>query len=159
VNLTDVRPEGGNQDPKEWAGMEEKQLLHRFPAQSLYPADFIRLIRLHRASRYISGCGIAYRESVQEDRARAGIGPHGTVYFCTAETLDSLFPIPCGNMPYSSIKTAVWDEEKGRFVNGILAKGWRSALRDLCKDRYLDPSDALTYLIGEDTFKLIEEKE
>lgn len=156
--VTEVRPCGGYLKGSDFADFLSRLNATRAPISSMYPGEFLAIIQRHRHSRF-SSCGIACTRFGARAREEAGFKPHGTVWFATQYEQESLFPIPCNSIPYVSLREKVWNEEKGRWgSDGEMTRGWRSALAELLKGGYLRPSDELTYLVGEDSFKLCPRK-
>ena len=86
-----------------------------------------------------SSCGIACNRWGAKQRDNVGLSPHGTIWFATPDEQEFAFSIPCDNIPYTTIKTARWDEEAAQFTDGELVRGWRPALETLLKRGFLKP--------------------
>jgi hypothetical protein len=152
-----IIPEGGHQDPGAWYDAYQKLNAYRAPARCLYAWELKAIIRKHCHPRF-DACGIISTVRGNAPRKLAGIEPHGTVWFSRLNERVWTYAIPCGCIPYSTLRTAVWNEEKGRWEGGELARGWRSLLYLLVHKAYLIPSEELSYLIGEDTFRIFPER-
>ena len=152
--VTDVAPEGGYQDPKAFAGMHFTQSIIRCPVRCMYPDDFTAILRKHRHPRWPS-IGVSASDRTNRERERETLfDPCGTIYVANVYEKRTLFAIPCNCIPYSSIRTATWNEERTKWENGEIVRGWRGALAAMVKTTYLAPSPELSWWIGEDTFKL-----
>ena len=152
--VTDVIPEGGHQDPRAHEGMHLTQSISRAPARCMYPDEFVATLRTHKHPRWPT-IGIACsRVANQQRESETLFGSSGTVYVANVHQIRDLFVVPCDCLPYTSIKTATWNEERTRWENGEIVRGWRQALTSLIQTTYLEPSRELSWLVGEDTFKL-----
>jgi hypothetical protein len=120
----------------------------------MYPDEFLSTLRRHRHPRWPSIGVIASTVANNHRRTDTIFGSSGTVYVAGIREMRDLFVIPCDCIPYSSIKTATWNEERTRWENGEIVRGWRQALTSLIKATYLEPGPELSWLVGEDTFKL-----
>lgn len=151
MELEGPYPEGGHQHPDLYQGLTQGQLLIRSPTRCMFPDELLRLMWEHKASRYNS-CGVAVSDRTEEDRKHANLNPAGTMWFATRTVQDVLFVVPRNCLPYSSVRTKIWNEERAQFdYTGNLDRGWRSALESLLKDGYILPHEDLSYLIGKDT--------
>lgn len=151
--VLDVRASGGLQGDKDHEGMHLTLGIQREGVRCMYPAEFVALLHRHRHPRWPS-IGVVCNERVNEARAAAGIEKCGTVYVANVDEWRDLFAIPANCIPYTSIKSAEWDERQNRWKGGGLARGWRTALDTLVSRTYLEPSDELSWLIGKDSFAL-----
>jgi len=148
-----VRPEGGYQNERDYAGQQNKLRPNREPARCMFPGEFVAILRRHMQPRFDS-CGVAMTRHGNQPRECFGLDEHGTIWFSKPTERRWLEAIPAHCIPYSTIRTARWDEEKLRWVDGTLKRGWRSALCTLIKTGYLRSSEELSHLIGQDSRKL-----
>jgi len=119
----------------------------------MYPDEFLAVLRRHRHPRWPT-IGVAVSHTMNRERSReTGFGACGTIYVAGPYEKRTLFAIPCNCIPYSSIKTAEWNEQRTRWENGVTERGWRGALVTLIKSTYLAPSRELSWLIGEDSYR------
>lgn len=132
--------------------MHLTQSISREAVRCMYPAEFLEILWDCRHPRWFT-IGVTSLDSANEDRARVGIEPCGTIYVANCKEKRTLFAIPCNCIPYTSVKNMEWHEEQLRFY-GALARGWRPALQSLLLKTYLSPSPRLSWLIGEDTYKI-----
>lgn len=151
--VLDVRGSGGLQGDRDHEDMHLTLGIQREAVRCMYPAEFALLLHRHRHPRWPS-IGVACLDRVNEARAAAGIEKCGTVYVANVDEMRDLFSIPANCLPYTSIKTAEWDEGQSRWKDGGLARGWRPALETLVRKTYLSPSNELSWLIGKDTFQI-----
>ena len=120
----------------------------------MYPDEFVQLLRKHKAPRWHT-IGVTSSQVTNWQRQKdTPFDQSGTVYVGGLDGYRDLFVVPCNCLPYTSIKTATWSEERARWENGIITRGWRTALNMLVKGTYLYPSPELSWLIGQDTFDL-----
>jgi hypothetical protein len=120
----------------------------------MYPGEFVAILHRHRHPRWPT-LGVASSAVTNAQRQTDTIfSRSGTLYVANVHLLRSLFVVPADCLPYSSIKTATWNEERTRWENGEIERGWRGALVTLLKTTYLEPSPELSWLVGEDTYKL-----
>jgi hypothetical protein len=120
----------------------------------MYPDEFLAVLREHRHPRWPT-IGVACSAVTNAQRQTDTIfDASGTVYVANCYVFRELFVVPCNCLPYSSIKTATWSEERTRWENGEIVRGWRLALVMLIKASYLEPSPRLSWLIGQDTFAM-----
>lgn len=144
----------------------------------MYPGDLLAIIRQFKLPLWYT-CGVEVNRWGARQRASVGIfDEHGTLWFATVATEEGddfsdhiaessedrrprarvkAGPVPCNEIPYTSIKTATRDEsrEGALFKGGKLSRGWRPLLSDLCKQGFLRPDERLSALIGEDTWKTV----
>lgn len=152
--ITDVIPSGGYQDPKAYAGMCNTQSIYRAPVRCMYPGELLQHLRYFLHPRWIS-IGVACSTVVNNQRRSETIfGSCGTVWVANAHEMRDLFVVPCDCLPYASIRTATWNEQRTRWEDGEIVRGWRTTLAQLCASTYLKPDPELSWLVGEDTFKL-----
>lgn len=152
--FSDVVPEGGHQDPKAHVGMHLTQSIQRAPTRCMYPAEFVATLYQHRHPRWPSIGVIASRSMNQQRQRDTVFGSSGTIYVANITEFRDLFVVPADCLPYSSIKTATWNEASSRWENGEIVRGWRQALVALIRATYLAPSFELSWLIGQDTYQL-----
>lgn len=130
------------------------QTLSRAPVRCMYPDEFLAVLRKHRHPRWPT-IGVVASTVVNNHRQSETIfDASGTVYVANATEFRDLFIVPANCLPYTSIKTAEWDEPTARWKNGDIVRGWRTALHMLIRGTYLRPDQELSWLIGEDTYKL-----
>lgn len=152
--ITDVIPSNGYQDPAAHQGMHNTQSISRAPVRCMYPGELIELLYRFLHPRWIS-IGVACSDVVNAQRQTDTIfGRCGTVWVANAHDMRDLFVVPCDCLPYASIRTATWNEERTRWEDGSIVRGWRTTLAQLCASTYLKPDDELSWLVGEDTYKL-----
>ena len=144
--------------------------------QRMSPGDFCEVIQQFKSFSWytwgieVNRWGQAMRESVGiEDR-------HGTLWFSTAITTFDAFsgtpldsglerarprgrvnagPVPCNEIPFDQVVSAHFDEKVGRYRGGKLLRGWHPLIKGLCKDGFLRPDEALSALIGGNSWELI----
>lgn len=150
--VSNVRYSGGYQGDSEHVGSHATQWPTREPVRAMYPAEFLSILRRHKHPRW-PDIGIVSRASVNIMRREAGFRNQGTLYVANATERRWLFSVPTDCLPYTTIKTATWSEERTKWERGELVRGWRPALVSLLSSTYLLPSNELSYLIGQDTFK------
>ena len=132
----------------------ERLLMNRAPGRTIDPAQFVRWLWEFKHPRWIS-IGVESNRWGARMRESVGIGPCGTVWASSDQEKDySGIVVPCDCIPFTSIRSAVWDEDKTRFVGGALALGWRTALETLLKAGFLRGSRKLSYLIGKDSIAI-----
>lgn len=121
----------------------------------MFPAEFVRTLERNLNPRWQS-CGVASTRFGAADRKFAGLDPHGTVWFANSSEREWDISIPADCIPYSSIKSAEWDEFSGRWKAGTgeMKRGWRSALEQLLESGHLRPSLEMTWLIGRDSMRI-----
>lgn len=155
MEITDVRLSGGYQGEREHEdAVKTLSLIREFP-RCMYPGEFVSLLQKFKHPR-VSSIGVESNRWGARMREEAGFGPQGTVWVADSYEKDNLFVIPCNVIPYSSIKTKTWNESTTRWSEeGELARGWRTALATLVKSGHLNSHSDLSFLIGEDTFKLL----
>jgi hypothetical protein len=129
-------------------------LPNRHASHSVEPWTFLSWMREHRHPRW-SSCGVDVTRFGDEARKIHNIQPHGTIWFSNTEEREVLYPIACNSIPYFGDLSATWNEEKRAWEGGELTRGWRRTLWMLANAGYLYPSDDLTFLIGEDSWKLV----
>ena len=151
--ITDVRGSGGYQAADDHDGMHLTLGIQREGVRCMFPGEFLSILERHRHPRWPS-IGVFCVERVNEARAAAGIEKCGTVWVANCLERRDLVVIPANCIPYTSIKSAEWDERQNRWKGGGLAQGWRPALETLVTKTYLEPSSELSWLIGKDSFTL-----
>lgn len=151
--LSDVRPEGGYQDPWAHATLYSKLSSWKEPPRCMFPGEFVALVTRNLNPRWTS-CGIASTRFGAADRKFAGLDPHGTVWFASADAREWDISIPAGCIPYSTIKTAAWDEAFGRWNHGEMKRGWRSALEQLVEIGHIRPCDEVSWYIGRNSLAI-----
>jgi hypothetical protein len=119
----------------------------------MYPGELVRILQTFKHPRWPS-IGIVATRFGNQPREDAGIGRHGTIYVADDDTRRWLLAVPCDCIPFGTLRTAVWNEEKSRWESGEMARGWRSILEALVQQSYLSPDPRLSFLIGKDTYKL-----
>ena len=149
--------EGGYQQAGAWYGAYSQLAPHRLSSRCMYPWELLELLWRFKHPRFDS-CGIESTIQGNYARKQVGIEAHGTVWFSKPHRRDWTYAIPCGCIPYSTIRTATWDEENGKFAKGKLLRGWRSLFELLLHQSYLSPSPELSYMIGKDSFILAPAK-
>lgn len=139
---------------------------HRGPANFLHVGDFIRLLEKHKHPRWLS-IGVyssLHHRALDEDAMDPAFsGPKFFVWAADAhkKTMDCCEPLNYPWIPYWSYDTTYddsaqnFDYDKNRWKIGRAPKnGWRSEVSKLVRRGFLKPSEELSYLIGEDTFRL-----
>lgn len=152
--VTDVRPEGGHQNPLDYEGDIERYSLPRAPARCMFPGEFLSLLQNNLSSRHCS-IGVAVSEITNKLRQEVGFSRHGTIWYSTIRKQELGQVIPCDCIPYTSIKTKEWNEAESKWsLDGEIKRGWRQTIAGLVKEGVLVPSWELTFLTGQDTFEL-----
>jgi hypothetical protein len=152
--LSDVRPEGGYQDPWQHETLYSKLSSWKETPRCMFPGEFSAIVACNLNARWTSG-GIASTRFGAADRKFAGLDPHGTVWFANQNEREWDISIPADCIPYTTIKNATWNESSGRWnPDGTIKRGWRSALEQLLENGHLAPSHELSWLIGRDSWAI-----
>lgn len=151
--FSDIRPEGGYQDPKDYEGMHEQQTFVHEAPRCMYPGEFLSILHRFKHPRF-TGLKVDANRWGARSRDEVGLLPAGTILASTPYEQTVIMSIGQNCLPYSSIKTAYWQEDARLWRFGELQRGWRSAIEGLISQGVLHPHDRLTYLIGKDTFKI-----
>lgn len=130
----------------------------------MYPAEFLALLHKFKHPRFDT---VGVERNRWGDRVREAVGltAHGTIYFTTPsskswatdqkdEGKDMHILVPANCIPYDTRRDAHFNQTRGKF-EGDLARGWRRTFAMLAEQGFLYPNEELSYLIGEDTWKLI----
>jgi len=159
MKISRVRPEGGHQTSEAYTDEASTLKSHRQPAQAMESDDFVALCRKHLHPRFCS-MGLYVSDAMNKLREETmKTGRCGTLWFASTHKHESGPVITLGCMPYSSIRTKVWDDFTSRWsLDGQIVKGWRTALETLIKGGYLKWHDDLSYLIGKDSFQVAPKK-
>ena len=131
------------------------------------PSDFVKLLERFKHPR-LASIGVESTIYGNNPRKEVGIAPHGTiwvaqagVYYNGSQWLEDhtyergwTIAIPRFSIPYKSIRTAQWNEEKSRWEKGDITRGWSGAVEDLLQQGYLRDHPFLSLLIRQNTRKL-----
>jgi hypothetical protein len=121
----------------------------------MYPGEFVSILHKFKHPRVLS-IGVESNRWGARPREEAGFDPQGTIWVSDYYDKEMLFVVSCNVLPYASIKTKTWDPDKTRWSEkGEFVRGWRVALASLVKSGHLCSHKTLSFLIGEDTFKLL----
>lgn len=133
------------------------QVFPRCPPHSMTTAELMEILQRFKHPR-LNSIGIISNRWGDRIRREVGlVGRYGSVYVATCTDRELPYLIPLDSIPYMTRREAFWDEKQNRFrqdFGRVTVRGWRNLLANLVKDRSLRPDDELSYLIGEDTFKL-----
>lgn len=142
----------------------------------MYPADLCEVIQQFKSPSWYTW-SIEVNRWGKRMREEFGINDgHGTLWFATVlDNFDSFSekpidtaregdrsrgrtnvgPVPCNEIPYAAIVTAHFNEATKRYQGGKLLRGWHTLLLDLCKQGFLYPNDALSALIGGNSWEAV----
>lgn len=144
----------------------------------MYAGDFLRLLEKFKHPQWAS-IGVECTRFGAGPRKEFGLAPMGTAWAAPAAVhYDSrasmwfadnsivrtwVFAVAKDSMPYLTIRGAVWDENKLRWVDknnagmrGEMLRGWKPALEQMLQGGYLRPDPILSNLLGSDSRKLID---
>lgn len=127
----------------------------RAEPHSIWPADFLHLLHKWKHPRWWS---IGVECSRHGERRRSDVGVYsrsGTIWVASANgDRESLMVVPADELPYWPIGLDVNAADHERMYETTTRRGWRALIRDLVAGGFLRPAPELTYLCGEDTWKL-----
>jgi hypothetical protein len=150
--ILDPRQAGGYMKGEEWDFRAKYDHPYMLP-RSMEPGEFLSILRKHRHPRWPT-IGVNRSRFGNNPREDHGLRAHGTIFVCDASERRWLYSVPCDCIPYATIREATWNEDKKVFEGGEFLRGWRSTIEALVKGSYLYPHEELSYLIGQNTFKL-----
>ncbi len=156
IKLDKVCSEGGFQKEGQWESQARKLRPHA-PPRCMYPGEFLSILRAFKHPRWPT-IGVTATRFGNSPREDAGIDRHGTIYVADASERRSIMAIPCDCIPFGTIRTAVFIEERQVWEGGEMKRGWRSILETLVEQSYLLPDDELSFLIGKDTYHVFPTK-
>ena len=127
-------------------------LMAKEPDRSVDIGLFLSWLREHKHPRFLT-VDIKVDKSNAEARDLLGLPPVCTILFATTlgrEWLEE--PIPRHILPTYNTMTRRWNEDRMKWEDGEMVRGWRPVLKTLAKRGFLKPSHKLTYLLGKDSF-------
>lgn len=123
-------------------------------------SELMAIVRRHKHP-HISAIGLESNRWGDRAREAAGlVGRYGTLYVVehVGGEWDASMVIPLGMIPYYTRREAAWHPDQHRFQQQFgrrTERGWRNILATLCRWGALRPHEDLSYLMGEDSFKLV----
>ena len=148
-------PDGGYGDVKLYQQIKGRLLLNRAPAQTFTPGEILTIIWDNLHPR-LSSAGLAYSERTNQGRKDAHFCEMCTIWVADVRERHVCDQIPLNSVPYISIWTKEWSEEKTEWSeSGEMVIGWRRALYNMMGQGFLCTNDDMDYLIGESTWNLI----
>lgn len=99
--------------------------------------------------------GVLVTKWGEKSAHEAGLPKLGTFFGCTADgVMEQIINVPRNELPFRSVKDAVWKDDIQRFEEGALLPGWPKILETLLKFHVLRPCRLLDILLAGDSWKI-----
>ena len=163
----DILAEGGHEDRAARSRLPNNLSVVREAPRPMFPWEFTDILQAYKHPRWAS-IGVEATIYGNAPRKEVGIDPCGSVWVAPAAVYYSngkwlsddtqgrtwVCAVPQNIIPYTTLRSAIWDEDRLRWTGGEIKRGWRNALEELLKAGHLRPHAHLSYLLGLDTFQM-----